>query len=310
MIKCLVSTSHGSYAIACLNSVFNTLRTWLKPATSCYTKGQVLVNELFLLLNCFILQVSLNEQVSQKKINNKKKQNNAELNLLFLFFWFCVQTKYRFDVTKSDSTVLWFLLDLMVTRHLLIPHLFPFGLLRFYCQVMVYSEVTCNQCSDCRSIYIYMKLGVLYVVFFFYVWSESLHSPRLSWPYFCVMFISCKKCIRMQLYCRFLVFPRAGGTRKSCWHMLIEANWELCRLPSNTSLLLTQQPFVPLCRPVLHLSHFRFSHIYKLCSLFVFLFYHSNFKNVCIYDVLLSRYLTKFFGFFPEVKFTGLLSKK
>lgn len=104
------------------------------------------------------------------------------------------------------------------------------------------------------------------------------------------------KCIRMQLYCRFLVFPRAGGTWKSCWHMLIEG-WELCRLPSNTSVLLTQQPFVPLCRPVLHLSHFRFSHICKSGS-FLFSYFIILTLSVRIYDVLLSRYLTNFTVFF------------
>lgn len=70
--------------------------------------------------------------------------------------------------------MLWFLSELMETRHLIIFSPFiPIGLLRFYCQVMVYSEVTCNQCFDFLEVFIFSILFFLFC--FVNVWSESFH---------------------------------------------------------------------------------------------------------------------------------------
>lgn len=101
------------------------------------------------------------------------------------------------------------------------PRLFPIGLLRFYCQVMVYSKVSCNRCFDFyKCLYIDADLCSLFfgIVVLLIGQNHSISMP-LSRPYLSLQFMSSsseENKGQVQFSCRCVVFPVGGGTWKSC----------------------------------------------------------------------------------------------
>lgn len=178
-----------------------------------------------------------------------------------------------------------------------------------------------------------MQIGVLALSFVFSLHGQSHSVSRsLSRPYFCLQCLAVVvrekwRPKRLQLSCRFVVFPWVGTSWKS-YHRLTQTVDSRCvsqaaqtpqqyppsflPLSQEVAIMLKKNSLLFLCRPMLDLPQTLDSVMFLDLLVFSIWFFPSVcVVHLCSFELgRISSLLTSVV--FPEVKFTGLrlLSKK